>query len=64
MKVLVIGNVPKDTDLQRLADFLTEDAEAMLGRDKTDSTKAVYVEVTIGEGEPVEGCGGDCSCNK
>ena len=63
MKILVTGHTGNDVTLQRIMDFLKQDAEAMTGRAKADNTKPIYIKIDVGEGEPVNDCGGDCTCN-
>jgi hypothetical protein len=45
----LIGNVGKDVTLERVMSFLKQDAEAMVGRNETESTKKVIVEISIKE---------------
>ena len=46
---ILIGNISKDVCIERVMNFLKQDAEAMIGRKETDLTKKVVVEITVKE---------------
>ena len=45
-----MGNVTKDVSLNRIKDLLSFEIQSMIGKDKSETTKAVTVTVTIAEG--------------
>ncbi len=45
----VHGNVTRDVDLERIKQFITFELESMIGKDKSNDTKEIEVEVIIKE---------------
>jgi len=43
------GNITKGVDIERVMNFLIEDAEAMIGREASEYTEQVIVEITVKE---------------
>lgn len=49
IEIFMVGNVSKDVDLVRIKQFLQFEIQSMIGKEKSDNTKAVSIQVTIRE---------------